>query len=55
MLRIGFSIGFLLMMVVNASLVTRSLDWWLYHIGVLITILLIWSLILSIKKRRNKN
>lgn len=49
--RIIISIGFLLTMVIQALISNRTLGWWLFQIGFLLMILLVWTIVLFIKKR----
>jgi hypothetical protein len=51
MMRIGLTAGYLITMLLQGLLVERELGWWLFQLGFLGTIHLVWWIVLIIKRR----
>lgn len=50
-MRIGLTAGYLITMLLQGLLVERELGWWLFQLGFLGTIHLVWWIVLIIKRR----
>ena len=50
-MRIGLTVGYLIVMLLQGLLVKMELRWWLFQLGFLGTIHLIWWIVLIVKRR----
>jgi hypothetical protein len=50
-MRIGLTVGYLIVMLLQGLLVKMELRWWLFQLGFLGTIHLVWWIVLIVKRR----